>query len=726
MAGIPISAPASAAKTNPLQFLLVDFLPLDRREVKVLELGIGNRRVKYGRNVRPRLEIQDEHTEIDLKEHTGDVLDALRLSAWSGEETRFATAGDDHKIVIWNVHGRPIFELSEHSARIGALWELTGKRLASWSEDKSLIVWDTNKGIAISSAIRTKCSPLRICVDRDGEFFCLSQYWRARIVDVDGFQIARLNWQFEPVADIRRLSSGRWITQSGGGIKLWSSRGKLQHKLERPFALSDGYLELSSGELLTIDDAHYLDLFNHAGSKIGSRAKDEALAKALRRFIRSRTRAREALAARTSYVSFEHRTNPFSEPTPKSATANGTALSEDQQEERRLFAEFFERPDQRSIRAWLRDEVEAAVQARERVEAALHADYVRASNARLIQGFAIAVGGAAVWILSKHHQSDAAFVLVLIAIVAVVVVMWTQLTVSAVDAAQRILAALPFETDRLVTEVKTHRRRIIAGIPSLRAHAIYSGNEVRRQIRKTLAALAQTALRESGVVEEDLLNADKIPIAMSDWTALRCGEQAEWDHPISDRSLTSFWWSHDGHFVFAVHSIQFVMLTARKIDVWTVDYDFLTGQAHNKATLSVCYADVTDVVQRRVRRQFALAGVTATIDAAEVVLLLTGGGSVSLSAVDNDAPELRSAVQKQTAASLADQLRNLETEELARPRGADYSHEALKMEREFLRSEIDALKPVRVSTAPHAADALDDVVASIKRQVLAHKTPPAA
>jgi hypothetical protein len=725
MAGLPLPARAAAATTNPVQSLQVDVPPWDRRELKVLDLGIGNRRVKYGSNIRARLEIQDEHTEIELRAHTGDVLNAVRLSDWSGEQTRFVTAGEDHKAVVWNVHGKVVFELSEHTQRIGMIWELTGKRLATWSEDRTLIVWDTNTGRSIAPPIPTLCPPHRVCVDRAGEFFCLAEYWRARIVGVDGFELARLKWQFAPVASIRRLSSGRWLTQSNGAIKLWSSRGRLQHRIERPFGLEDGYLELAGEQLLTIDDAHYLDLFNQDGVKVGAREKDEALARDLRRFIRSRTKAREGMAARTSYEHFEHRTNPLAEPAAKTAAAN-VALSDDGLKERQLFTHFFERPDFRSIRGWLRDELGNAAQARERVEASLHADRARASKARFLQGFSIAVGAAALLLLAKQEQGDAQFVLALVAVVAAVGVMWTQLTVFAMDAAARILAVLPHETERLVSDVKKHRRRIIAGIPLLRAQAVYSGNEVRRQIRKTIAGLTKTALRECGVAEDDLLNASKAPIAISDWTALRLSEYDAPNPGISERNLGAFWWSQDGRFVFAVHSIQFVMLTERKIDIWTVEYDFIAGRAYNQTALTVYYGEITDVLQRRVSRPLRLGAESVNVEAAEVVLPLRSGGTASFTVLDDDLPALRSAVQRQTSAILADQLRNLDTEELARPRAADYSHEALKMEREFLRAEIDALSGARLSSVPQSPDPLEDIVACIKRQVLAHKAPPAA
>jgi hypothetical protein len=645
------------------------------------------------------------------------------LSQWSGNETRFATTGDDHKVVIWDVHGNVIFSMSDHMARVGFLWELTGKRLATWSEDRLLIVWNASTGEMISR-IPTLCSPDRVHLDPSGDFFCLAEYWRARIVGVDGFERLRLKWQFAPITAVRRLRrSGRWLTQSRGGeMKLWSSRGKLQARIQHPFSLEDGYFEFRDRgeELLIIDDAHCLELFSREGFRVGARDKDEALGKDLRRFLRSRMTARDAITVRASYKNFEHRINPLSAPVPNSASTSLVHFDDALDEGRKVFLHFFERPDLRAIRTWLRDEVEAAVQARESVEAALHEDRTLASKLRFLQGFVLAVGGAAVLQLSRRH-GDAQFALVLIAAAALVTLMWAQLRVFAMDAAERVLVALPQATDRLASHIRSHRRRIIAGIPAARVQAVYAGEEILRQIRDTIAGeLSQIALRECAVLSNDLLNEDGSPIAISDWTALRLGEGAPRNQL---RNLNSFWWSHSGHFVFAVHTVQFVLLTDRKIDIFTVDYDFIAQRAYDATTLTLYYGEVTEVLKRRVSRPFTLEGVSVTVDAIEVVLELRSGGSVAISMLEAGAFALRDAVRKQAAAFFADQERNLTTDDVTRPRNLDYSQDAWTNERNFLQAELKALDAASVPDTPSP---LDDLIACIKRQISKHKELPAA
>jgi hypothetical protein len=104
--------------------------------------------------------------------------------------------------------------------------------------------------------------------------------------------------------------------------------------------------------------------------------------------------------------------------------------------------------------------------------------------------------------------------------------------------------------------------------------------------------------------------------------------------------------------------------------------------------------------------------------------VLRSGGSVSLKALDDGASELREAVRQRTAASIEDHLRNLDTEEVTRPRSVDYSQDAVAIERDFLRAELAALR----APSPRVTDVsgLDGMIACIKRQVLLHKDPPAA
>ena len=87
MAALPFPARLSAEMINPLQAFRNEIAPWDHREELVLDLGIGTRRVKYGARIRPRLEIQDPHSEIALNEHKGDVLHA-----------RHSQVGNEHAV----------------------------------------------------------------------------------------------------------------------------------------------------------------------------------------------------------------------------------------------------------------------------------------------------------------------------------------------------------------------------------------------------------------------------------------------------------------------------------------------------------------------------------------------------------------------------------------------------------------------------------------------------
>lgn len=709
--------------SSPLQSSHSDVRPWSMRELKVLELGVGNRRVVYGANVRPRLEIVDEHTEINLREHAGDILIALRLSAWSGEETRFATAGYDDRIVIWDVHGKVKDVLHGHVARIGALWELPGKRLASWGEDWSIIVWDLQKRAATRKKawhrIPTFCSRQRVLVDTAGGFFCLSEYWQARIVDFEGLELTRLKWQFAPITAIRRLadSGGRWLTQSKGEIKLWSNRGALQRKIPRSFSFDDGYLELPGVELLVLDDLYCIDVFDADGLLKAGRGRDQALARDVRKYLKTRKAADKALEARSSYEYFRYRTNPLSALEPLSDVA-GPPAQPAQPVKQKILSSFFERPDLRSVRTWLREELEVAAAARNRVDAALHDDRVISARARFLIGFSIAVGCAALLQLFRH-AGDAQFALGLFVMAAIGAGVWAQLKIYAMDSAERVLASIAREIDRFVAKVRERRRYILTDVPALRVRASSAERTIREQMRQTIRHLADTLVfRECGVTKEQLLNQDRNPIVFSDWSALR--ESGE----IPARNLNSFWWGQDGNLVYAVHHIQFVLLTPWKLDVFAVDYDFIAGRMYNKRAVTIYYGEVTSVTKRRVTRMCTVAGGAANVDAMELVLTLRSGAAVTVTMMEENASALRDAVRKQVAPLLQDQLRNLESEDSVQPPPPDYARKALAMERRLVQAELDALT-VEPVPSPDALRQLEGVIASIKRQVWARKEPSA-
>src|ERR1700712_1280424 len=261
---------------SPLPFGLIKLEPFEIGVEKALDLEVGGRRVIYGQSVRPRIEIQAGKLEINLDQHAGDVVAALRLSDGTAEQTRFITVGRDQKIIVWSVHGQVLRQLSGHKKSIKSVWALSGGRLASWAEDKELIVWDTIARIR-SVRIRTRARSAEDILGISSEnCFCITErWWKTRIVSTQpetlGKTLAVLKGQSDPVTGARKLGSGAWITVAKSGTKLWNAQGILLSALPQ-FSLDDGYWELpsalpQSGCTVIVDDQHQVHMFAASGAR---------------------------------------------------------------------------------------------------------------------------------------------------------------------------------------------------------------------------------------------------------------------------------------------------------------------------------------------------------------------------------------------------------------------------------------------------------------------------
>lgn len=703
---------------NPLQTLHIPKVePYDLRQRKVLDLGFAGRRLIYGPRITPRIATEDDERGTGLSWHSGDVLGALRLSGGSGEATRFVTVGDDHRILIWNVLGKVEVALSGHDDRVGGLWELTGDRLVSWGEDKTLVVWSTRTEVPLARMRAAIRSADRLLVGESGDFFCLSELLRARIVSITGKQLAVMWWQFQPVTALRRLSGSRWITQSKSGLRLWSRRGRLQCRFPQPFSLDDGFFDLPDGQLLIVDDKHGLELID-GGAQVGARAPDEDMSGDLRRFLRVRKRARAAIAARPRVQDFEHRNSPVSE-----------ALVLQPSEQKDLgttFADFFHRPDLKRIRSWRSGEIRVALDALERVEQALHDHRSRGSRARTLRSLALAFFGAAFISAFWATEREAIYVVVVTGIVSGAFAVWKHIEALTHQAAARALEALPAEARALVSEIKEHRRGILASVPLIASPGIYTGYEVRRQIERTIAVqLSEQALRECFLRSSELLTPNKSALIMRDWALVR-GDRSPGKDGMSARNLSSFWWTPEGDFIPAVQSIQYVLLTRERLDVFAVDYDYITGRAHNATAHTFYYSEIASVTKRQTSRHLSLPGLSTLVDAMELVLVLTSGKQISLTFLDEECDAaLRNAVRAWAAASLTEQRRNLEAELERWQRDMEHSDRDRTAELESLRAQISSLQsefvPEGRPQRPHLTrKRADEMLTGIRIQILEH------
>ena len=706
--------------SNPLQACPID-KPYDLRQLKALDLGIGTRRVLFGPRIKACIEVQDEHIEIDLAGHTGSVLGAMRLSESAGDATRFLTVGDDRRMFIWNIQGEIQHELAGHTSRIGAVWELTGGRIVTWGEDKWLRVWSTRESEPIAT-IKTKVrSPDRVLVAASGDFFVLREWWATRLVSHSGSELATLGRFAEPMKTVSQLDSGGWFTETAQGMKLWSSQGELQRAFPHTFSLDDGYLELPDGQLVVIDNAYGLTSFDRQGVLTGKRGADEDLSRDLRRFVRCRKSVHEAIAARQTLAQFEHHKSPVGEPVvPKDAT---TSAPEDA-----ALQQFFDRPDPKRIRTWRRDEIQAALHAREHLEDALHHHRVRRSlfwNAGLL---AVGLFGVALSaVLSATESSEFRW-----ALVALVACFWLVVGLHfkgrSILAAENVLATLLPQTDALIALIKAHRRRILEKFCSAEARRTYAGDETQRLIDQKIAGeLSALAMQECGLQPGDLTTAGRRPLVLHDWALLQLGRDVEEEGAPPAPNLGSFWWTAQGNFVFGVQSVLFVLLTRERVHVVGLEYDFIARRIEHKTAHTFTYREVTSITARDVVRSAARAGVPASVDATEITLQLKNGLRISFSALHpQGAHALRRAVKDRLGTALTERQRNLESEIMSWKRDSQCTDDERKDAISSLQEQLAAVEEAELTAAVQPnllRQRLDETLAHLRSMILDYKPP---
>jgi len=73
--------------------------------------------------------------------------------AWNGDGSRLASASDDSTVIIWDTESwEAVTTLSDHTAGVlSVAWNGDGSRLASASDDSTVIIWDTESWEAVTT-----------------------------------------------------------------------------------------------------------------------------------------------------------------------------------------------------------------------------------------------------------------------------------------------------------------------------------------------------------------------------------------------------------------------------------------------------------------------------------------------------------------------------------------------------------------------------------------------
>lgn len=651
---------------------------------KVLELGVGGRKLIYGPGVRTRIDVPTEQLEAELKGLNAEVVAALSLKGAAGEEPRFVTVGADHALVIWNLHGIEQRRMAEHNKAVRGLWELSDGCIASWSEANKLIVWRTSTRTGDE---KTKHLDVRIHIPARADKFehlpfvagrgavCVhGWWWSKRIVKLDtGKEIARFPGQSEALSAVHQLESGVYVTVGESGMKLRSAQGKPIGALPK-FSLTQGYLPFPMenprpGHFQIVDDLHGLHLIAAGGARRGSRGPDEDMAKILRSYIKGHAQALGAFKARPTIATFGFRNNPLCD----FAAVGGEGKQPPVYEKRarqRLWS-FFYRPRNARIQSWLLAETKAARDAELRVLSARAEHQRRATRARrLIRVAWRSLGGAAALLLvctllldrwpglclcSEPGLFWAARFVILASLGAL---LWLSSEESVMISGREALSALPHHIADLQLKIAEQRAQLRAALPGVVTPALYSGDSIRRTFAKRIARLRRLARKACRLEATDLITPGKKAFVLRDWALL-----ARADSDRTSPHLEAFWWTPDGALWLAVERIRVVFATSHRLHIYRVDYDYINKTSHNEERHVVSYDEVCDVVIRDNQRSVMLAGVPLTVSARELVVVLKGGQTIALCALDrHSGASLYTASQASHVTRLIDLDRNLATE----------------------------------------------------------------
>jgi len=708
----------------------IKFHPVDHgdsKEQRTLVLSENYRRVIFGKGIRARIDVQDEHEEIDLQ-HSSDVLAAVKLETGHGSPRQFLTVGADHVMVVWTFQGRHRLSLTGHTDRIEGVWELTDvDRVVSWSRDRTARVWNSRTGDEICRITTTIDSTRELLVASTEEFLCFMESVGARMVATDGTELALLRKQTALLKEIHHLDSGRWLTEGGGSFRLWSREGKLLQQLDRGFSFADGYLDLPDGRLLIADLADQLLLFDTDGTRLARRAADSQLSQRIRAFLRARKDAFTEMEARPTYQHHEHLCSPIERPTIAADELSELELSEATLKKNRPLWDFFNRPIFKSIKTAMRKEIEVADSARNEARRALDDHRSRATRAlrfRKISGvlFIGAVLGA---LLS--YAGDSLPLTVVTAIVAAGAgysAIQQHRTGRAMREAATALQPIPPQADKLIDDIKAYRRRILSGIPVVNAPHLYYGREVQSAIAETIKnKLEPMALAECGLAREEVVFTGRQAIVLRDWALIQTNSPGA--DKISPHDLVSFWWAHDGEILFAVQFLQFIFLTNDKIDVFTTYYDFIAEKVVGKEAHAFYYKDVTNISKRDVDRPTGIAGAQRDVQATEIAMAVSSGQRITLTVLNDQSVSLLrgNGGGKDEATPKRDLLAQLETQREDIRADRALTEEVRREELEAIEGQIATLKAEMVDPDKSAGVArqADEAIANIRSRIREHK-----
>ncbi len=165
----------------------------------------------------------------ELVLQTGHTARVASVS-WSPDSKRLASASDDQTVIVWNVQtGEKIRTLTGHSGPVKSVsWSPDGKRLASASEDKTAIVWDAQTGEKIHTLTGHSKDVSSVTWSPDGKRLASASFDKTVIIwNVQtGEKFRTLTGHSEAVHSVTWSPDGKRLASGSGDatVIVWDSQ----------------------------------------------------------------------------------------------------------------------------------------------------------------------------------------------------------------------------------------------------------------------------------------------------------------------------------------------------------------------------------------------------------------------------------------------------------------------------------------------------------------------
>ena len=697
----------------------------------------SRRSLAFGPGTVTRILLPEEDEESELSRHRKDVRGAMLLKH---TKDSFLTCGADHGMIVWRTFGREMAELSGHTDKITGIWELEDKRIVSLGLDKTVRVWNTRSGEELCSVETTVEGPGAVQFSDSEDFFCLIEKSGARIVTLDGETITVLKNQNTTLDVFFALNDEQWLTVSNKTPRLWSRKGKMLHEFRTGFSLQDGFLALQNGGLLVADTTDQLLLFDSAGKRSAVRQPDKDVATSARKFFRAWGTAHDSMHERSTVDHFMHRNSHRSQKFVGIEALEEQEIPDDVLKKNRPIWDFFNRPDIRLIKTFLKNEIATARSCETEIGDALdgHTKAQKSASRNRAIFLVLTLISATAAVVAGGNDTGVFAIATVIGLLSLYGAFRAQRKLSASRRGAKVLEALVPQFEILIQAIKKFRRGILSEVPIFKSHDAYSGRSLDDRIQQTIEnTIKPVARRECGIMQdEQIISEDREPRLLRDWAFIQdksdpvSGNRDPATLKIDPHNELSFWWSNDlGRFVFAVQFLQFIFLGKEKIDVFTTFYDFVKDEFIAKKSHTFYYKDVTNISKLELTRQWSSVGHDGeTLEATQILMAVSSGQQIPLTVLNEQSMKtLRTQSTDSEGLTTEERIAQIQRE-IEKLRSDDSLDEEERNDEISEReSSIAILEAERVpddkdldSTSTQETHA-DKVIAIIRKQISEHK-----